>query len=36
VVGVADSAFFTDRWFGYKNVHNHVAVDNFRLYGVKR
>ena len=35
IYDVHDSDPFTDGWFGFRTVHNHMTIDNFKVYGLK-
>ena len=36
IYDVADSAPFTDGWFGFRTVNNHMTIDNFRIYRLRK
>jgi hypothetical protein len=36
VFDVVDSAPFTDGWFGFRTVHNHMTIDNFKIYRMRK
>lgn len=35
VYDVTDPEPFTDGWFGFRTVHNHMTIDNFKVYRLK-
>jgi len=36
IYDVHDPEPFTDGWFGFRTVHNHMTVDNFKIYRLKK
>ena len=36
IYDVHDSDPFTDGWFGFRTVHNHMTIDNFKIYRLRK
>ena len=36
IYDVHDSDPFTDGWFGFRTVHNHMTIDNFKIYKLRK